>query len=171
MHPEPRGDFGLGTHREVMLRSQNLVLGLPRGDTWTSLPRRGTWSGLRDEPTETEIWVRHVQARRTVTLEECESEARLSWGMIRSVEESAAERPLRSPSGYGGRVSVILLPDGGGRVEAFAVGVGRCLSVVSVTGALPGFPERLRVLVNEVIETMRVPEISERSGIGREMPF
>lgn len=179
LRPEPRplprpdgttvsggaNDWGLHTHRNVMLSSQNLVLSLPQGDVWKSAPRRGTWSGLLHEATHSEIWVRHVAARRTVTLEECERQARLSWPLIRDVEESAAERFLRAPQGYGGRLLVILLPDGGGRVEAFSVGVSRCLSVVFTTGGRPGFPERLRVGVNEIIETMRVPDVGERSGI------
>ena len=156
-------DWSLETHRSVVLLHQNLVLSLPQGHVWQTAPRRGTWSGFRHEATESEIWVRHVAARRTVSLDECEKEARMSWSLLRETEEDAAERVLRAPTGYGGHLSVILLSEGGGRVEAFSVGVSRCLAVVFTTGDSPGFPERLRVAANEVIETMRVPNVGERA--------
>jgi hypothetical protein len=144
------------------------VLSLPEGNQWEPQKRRGTWSGLRHESSGSEIWVRHVPARRTVTIDECEKEARLSFEMIRQALPEAVERRLAAPKGYGGRLRVVLLPSGGGRVEAFSVGVSRCLSVVFTTSGQPGFPERLRVAVNEVIETIRVPNIGER-GVARRM--
>lgn len=164
-------DWSLETHRTIALVPQNLVLSLPQGHVWESVPRRGTWSGLRHEVTESELWVRHVAARRTVSLAECEKEARLSWALIRESHESAVDRDLRAPAGYGGKLSVILLPDGGGRIEAFSVGVSRCLAVVFTTQASPGFPERLRVAANEVLETMRVPNVGERSRPVRMTPY
>lgn len=164
-------DWSLATHQTVVLASQNLALSLPQGQAWQSLPRRGTWSGMGQSATESEIWVRHVVARRTVTIDECEKEARLSWPPIRVIEDGDVERVLRAPSGYGGKLSVMLLPDGGGRVEAFSVGVSRCLAFVFTTGGSPGFPERLRVVVNEVIETMRVPDVDERGRPARIAPY
>lgn len=184
--PDP-SDWSLGTHRTVALVSQNLVFSVPQGHVWESLKRRGTWSGLGHEATGSELWVRHVPARRTVSLDECEREARLSWPLLRAAGDGAAderaleesvseseesnERVLRAPKGYGGKLSVLLFPDGGGRVEAFSVGVSRCLAVVFMTGGGPGFPERLRVIANEVIETMRVPNIGERSRPVRSAPY
>jgi hypothetical protein len=112
-----------------------------------------------------------VSARRTISLEECEKEARLSWALIREADEDASERGLRAPAGYGGKLSLILLPQAGGRIEAFSVGVSRCLAVVFTTGSAPGFPERLRVIGNEVIETLRVPNVGERSRAMRFSPF
>jgi hypothetical protein len=82
-----------------MLRPQNLVLSLPQVDVWQPLARRGTWSGLRHAPSESEIWIRHVPARRTVSLSECEDEARLSWTVLRDGPEAAHSRPLQSPAG------------------------------------------------------------------------
>lgn len=160
-------DWGLSTHRKIILRPQSLVLSLPQGDVWQPMPRRGTWSGLSHERSESEIWIRHAPARRTVSLEECEDEARLSWPLLRDDTEVAHSRPLRRPSGYGGRADVKLLSTGGGRVESYAVGVGRCLAVVFVTGARPGFPERLRAIMNEVLPALRVPDIGERGVIKR----
>lgn len=163
--PTP-GDWGPSTYRRLVLLPQNLVLNLPQGDVWQPLPRRGTWTGLVHEPTKSEIWVRHVPARRTVSLAECESEARLSWELLRTETDEALARPLRSPEGYGGRARVVLLSSGGGRVEAHLVGVSRCLSVVFTTGEAPGFPERLRSIMNEVLPALRVPTIGER-GVGK----
>lgn len=178
--PDPN-DWSLETHRTVALVSQNLVLSVPQGHVWESLSRRGTWSGLRHAATESELWVRHAPARRTVSLDECEKEARLSWPLLRGAGESRAEdrgdsldeneRTLRAPKGYGGKLSIVLNPEGGGRVEAFSVGVSRCLAVVFRTGGAPGFPERLRVAANEVIETMRVPNVGERSRAVRMTPY
>jgi hypothetical protein len=102
-----------------------------------------------------------------VTVQECENEARLSWDLLRDPATEDQELPLNAPEGYGGKLRVLLSPNGGGRVEAFTVGVSRCLAVVFTTGGKPGFPERLRVAVNEVLRTMRVPNISERSLIKR----
>jgi hypothetical protein len=160
-------DWALSTHSSLVLRPQNLVLSLPQGDLWKPTTRRGTWSGLLHAPTESEVWIRHVSARRTITTEECEKEARLSWELLRDSSEADAERPLRAPADYGGALRVILAPEGGGRVEAFAVSVSRCLAVVFVTGTRPGYPERLRVFANEVLPNLRVPNISERAQIKR----
>jgi hypothetical protein len=60
---------------------------------------------------------------------------------------------------------VKLILDGGGRVEAYAVGVSRCLAVVFLTGDRPGFPERLQVMMNEVLPALRVPNIGERGSV------
>lgn len=165
--PSARNDWGLHTHQKIILRPQNLVLSLPQGALWKTQKRRGSWTGLRHDASDSEIWIRHVAARRTVTVEDCEAEARLGWTLIQHEEPSAVERRLAAPQGYGGRLRVVLLPDGGGRVEAFSVGVSRCLAVVFTTGNSPGFPERLRVAVNEVVETLRVPNISERGELRR----
>lgn len=149
------------------MRPQNLVLSLPQGDVWKPTTRRGTWSGLLHAATQSEVWIRHATARRTVTTEECEKEARLSWDLLRDSGEADLERPLRAPADYGGKLRVLLSPEGGGRVEAFSVGAGRCLAVIFLTGPRPGYPERLRVFANEVMPHLRVPTIGERAQIKR----
>jgi len=167
----PREDWGLHTYEKVILLRQSLVLHLPEGDKWVPLPGRGTWSGLRHDPTDSEVWVRHSSARRTVTVDECEREARLGWPEIREPDPDAITRLLRAPRDYGGRVSIVLNKEGGGRVEAFSVGLSRCLAVVFLTGNGPGFPERLRSFASEVIETMRVPGLGERGLEKRAEPL
>ena len=167
----PPDSWGLQTYGKVILLRQSLVLHLPEGDKWVPLPGRGTWSGLRHDLTGSELWVRHSPARRTVTVGECEREARLGWPEIRQPDPSAITRQLRAPRGYGGQLSIVLDRDGGGRVEAFSVGLSRCLAVVFLTGSEPGFPERLRSFASEVIETMRVPALGERGFEKRAEPL
>lgn len=164
----PSEDWGLLTYKKVILLRQSLVLELPQGESWVTLPGRGTWSGLRHEQTKSEIWVRHNTARRTITVGECESEARLGWPEIRNPDPDAISRPLRAPHGYGGHLNIVLNKTGGGRVEAFSVGASRCLSVVFLTEGAPGFPERLRSFASEVLETMRIPALGER-GLEKRM--
>jgi hypothetical protein len=138
------------------------VVALPQGDSFVPLRRRGTWSGLGHEPTKSEIWIRHTEARRTVTASECAAEARLSWEVLRDGAPVVESRPLQRPKDYLGTVDIVLIPQGGGRVEMLAAGIGRCLAVVFVTGALPGVPERLSVAATEVADSLRVPSIGER---------
>ncbi len=151
------------TSARFILRSQNLALTLPDADNWKSLPARGPWSGMINQKTKSELWVRHSAARRTVKVSECSSEARMSLSALRDEATIAHESPLSAPSGYGGTIRVLLQDEGGGRVEAFGVGVSRCLSVVYLTDAQPGFPERLQIAVGDIMHSLEIPSIDARS--------
>jgi hypothetical protein len=159
--------FSMADSQPFALRSQGLTVRLPNGQGWTSLPARGGFTGLAHAESRSEIWVRHSPARRTVKLAECEEQSRQSLTLLRHGESPAFERRLIAPAGYGGVVNVILSSGGGGLVEAFGVGVSRCLAVVFITADGPGFPERLQVATNEILDSLALPALDERGG-GRE---
>lgn len=161
--PVRRGWAGAPT-RSVLLRSQGLALELPESDVWNAMPRRGAWSGLQHRTTGSEIWVRHVAARRTVKVAECEAEARASFSLLRHGAFPDHERRLSAPSGYGGVVKVILPPAGGGIVEAYGVSVSRCLAVVFVSGVEAGFPERLQFATNQILSSLKISRPGESPG-------
>jgi|GEM_PF-2542144 len=164
--PPPRVGAFDGPHQSLALRSQGLIVRLPDGRAWKSRKRAGSFSRLQHAPTESELWLSHQTARRTVSLRECEKSSRTRLSILRHELEVAHERRYLAPEGYSGIVRVFLDPAGGGRVEAYSVGVSRCFSAVFLTGAAPGFPERLQVGVNEILESIRVPRIGDRKGLG-----
>ncbi len=170
---EPRR--GLGFHmdnsRPFALRAQGIIVRLPDADGWKAMPSRGGWTGLSHPETKSEIWLRHSPARRTVKLRECEEQSRQSLTLLRHGEAPAHERRLTAPTGYGGVVHVVLPPGGGGLVEAFGVGVSRCLAVVFITGDAPGFPERLQVATNDILDSLVLPSFGDRGGGREPLPF
>ncbi len=169
--PARRLDFHMDDSRPFALRAQGIIVRLPDADGWKAMPSRGGWTGLSHVETKSEIWLRHSPARRTVRLSECEEQSRQSLTLLRHGEAPAHERRLTAPSGYGGVVHVILPPGGGGLVEAFGVGVSRCLAVVFITGDAPGFPERLQVATNEILDSLALPSFEERGGAREPLPF
>lgn len=152
-----------GARRQtIVLRSQNLALDLPDGSAWQPLPRRGTVSGLGHQASGAELWVRHVPARRTVSVSECEQEARRSLSDLRDLPPADHEGPLRAPAGYGGTQRVYLLPSGGAQVVLFGVSVSRCLTVIVRMLPASGYLQRLQVILHETLPTLRVPVVDER---------
>ena len=115
------------------------------------------------QATGSELWVRHALARRTVTLSECEEQARLGFSLLREPATPAHERPLEAPEGYGGRVRVELLPGGGARVVVVGVALSRCLTVVFRAEERSGFAQRMQVILNETLAQLEVPNIAHRS--------
>jgi hypothetical protein len=151
---------------ERVMRSEELVFTTVDPEAWEGQPRRGEWSGLRHRDGASEYWARHVAARRTVTLEECEADSRTTLALLRVEANPASERSRSLGDTYQGRVRVLLHPGAGGRVEAFFVGTSRCLALVFATDGSPGFPERLQFVASEVMDSLRLMTLDER-GLGR----
>lgn len=167
----PGASFTSGDSRPFALRAQGLVVRLPEADGWKAMPPRGGFTGLSHPGTGSEIWVRHSPARRTVSLAECEEQSRQSLTVLRHGDSPAHQRRLTAPQGYGGVVNVVLPSGGGGIVEAFGVGVSRCLAVVFTTGDAPGFPERLQIATNDILDSLTLPTLEERGGGREPLPF
>lgn len=162
LRPELVDPWDGARRQTVVLRSQNLALDLPDGSAWQPLPRRGTVSGLGHQGSGAELWVRHVPARRTVSVSECEQEARRNLSDLRDLPPADHEGPLRAPAGYGGTQRVHLLPSGGAQVVLFGVSVSRCLTVVVRMLPAAGYLQRLQVILHETLPTLRVPLVDER---------
>lgn len=150
--------------QRVILSEQGLSLPLPDRGGWRSLGRRGAWSGLVHAGSETELWVRHSQARRSVTREECEQEAQSSLALLREPREQMVEERLLAPSDYFGAVQVSLLAPDRGLVLAVGAGTNRCYTGVFVSRSERDLPARL------FLATSRILSQVERSGATTGLP-
>jgi hypothetical protein len=147
---------------ELSLVEQEVAVRVVEPSRWRRLPKRGEWSGRIHPESKSELWIRHVLARRTVELAECERDSRDSWSALRqSLSDEEFERTQASDH-YQGRTRVVLDHLEGGRVEAFFVGTSRCLSVVYLSGEKPGFPERLQFFSQSIKNSVRLLSLDER---------
>jgi len=113
-------------------------------------PQFGAWGHAKASSSEDQFWVFHQPARRTVTLVECESDARARLQVLRHGLSPTNERPWDPMPGYTGTLRVVLLQDGATLVEGFAVGISRCLSAAYNVKGGQDYAQRLRDVVLSV---------------------
>lgn len=135
---------------------QGLQLLMPGDGNWSYFAGVGAWSALKRSSSGEELWLYHQPARRTISVAECESVARSTLALLRHGLGAAHQRPFQAPAGYGGKLNVVLLEDGGGVVEAFSVAASRCLAAAYRIEAGPGFGERMRIIVHETLPSLTV---------------
>ncbi len=143
-----------GSSGTVVFPRQGVTIRLPDAGDFSRREQRGVWSGAIAQDRGEQIWVLHEPARRTVSVDECERRARASLSVFRHGLHPAHERSWSSPPGYGGRLGVVLLQNGGGVVEGFSVGPSRCLAVAYLVEASPGFAERLSTAFVQVLPSL-----------------
>ena len=130
---------------------QSLVVRVPVSWGLVMEPSLGAWGHARTSQSEDQFWLSHQPARRTITLAECETEARASLQILRHGLASTNERPWDPMPGYAGTLRVILLDDGATLVEGYAVGLSRCLSAVYRVSGGEDYAQRLRLVVTSVL--------------------
>lgn len=166
--PAPFSTRELG---ELAFVEQEVVLRVVEPSMWRRLPRRGEWSGRLHPESQSEVWVRHVLARRTVEVDECEDDSRKSLSLLRKPLSDEAFESVQARDHYRGRTRMVLSQAEGGRVESFFVGPSRCLSVVYISGVRPGFPERLQFFFQSIDDSVRLFSIEERQLGKRWEPY
>lgn len=142
---------------------QALALLLADPERWVARPATGTWSKWEHAPSRSQLWLRHQVARRTVTVEECEEEARRSLSVLRWPGSEVQEEPLRAPQAYHGLVRTELVEGGRGRVLAVGAGVSRCYAAVFLSEADEELPQRLSLAAYILGEQVRLLGVEERS--------
>ena len=140
---------------ELIFARQGLSLSVNADAAFSLTDQAGTWSYAKNSSADG-LWVYHGAARRTVTVEECEMSARSSLSVLRHGEPSVDEQAWSVAPDYAGTMRVVLLPQGGGLVEAFAVTVNRCLAVVYLAAPSAGFAQRLSIASFELLPSLKL---------------
>ena len=169
--PPPRVDFRIDDVRELFVRTQSLAISVPQPERWRALAARGTWSGYVDSASEMELWLRVARARRSVTPDECEKDARSSLRQLQASAEEVAREPLRlGEMGIDGgafgdaRIEIFAEENAeeGGRAFAHLAAVNRCISVVVTSPRVVDLPERLEFALHVMLPSVRVRGVEER---------
>lgn len=158
-------DWLTAPRASITLSSQNIVLELPQGDSWKSAGRRGTFSGILQASSQTEIWVRHQPARRTVTVQECQQEAIAQLSLLREPATTVSRSKASSPQGYAGELHAMGI-QGGAQLLVVSVAPSRCFALLFRTKG-QGHQQRLMIAEQEIVPQMRAPGVSERAGMIR----
>lgn len=168
--------------RRVALPRFALAVPLPEFSEWRIDDESEHWFVARHPASNSELRVRAWSANRSVTPNQCETQARL-W--LPSLPAPAADdaveiRRLRAPSGYHGELIVgVRLLAGGAELEGYALAfgatVGRCYASVFTTRALgPEAEERvgstLAVIAGGLLERVEVAQVEDRAP-HPEFPF
>ncbi len=138
------------------LPGQGLSIVLPMSVDYKEAQAYGSWAQIVGPATAPRLWIAHRPARRTVTVDECESDARLSLSLLRHGLGADHERPWLAGDGYAGRLKIVFFEDGHALVEGFAVALSRCLALAVEVPASPLFAEQLREVVLEVAGGIRL---------------
>lgn len=151
-----------GEPTERWVASLGLFVSLP--PSFEEQPARGGWAGFSDG-VSSQLWLMHAVARRSVTLAECEREARESLRLLREGGAARELGELAAPADYVGRVWSSD-PDGERTlVGAVGTGTGRCFAAVfEARGASRA--ARARFALDNVLSSVRLPSLDERA-LGR----
>lgn len=169
--PPPRVDFRVDDVRELFVRERGLVVSVPQPERWRAEPSRGSWSSYVDASSDVRLWLRAASARRSVTPDECEKEARLSFRELQAPGEEVAREPLRLgemgiDGGAFGDARIEIFPEenaqAGGRAFVHLAAVNRCISVVVTSPRVVDLPERLEFALHVVLPSVRVRRVDER---------
>jgi hypothetical protein len=133
---------------------QSLVVRAPSSWGLVAEPSLGSWGRATTSQNEDQLLVFHQPARRTITLAECETEARASLQILRHGLSATNERPWDPLPDYAGTLRVVLLDDGSTLVEAYAVSFSRCLSAVYRVKGGQDYAQRLTLVVTSVLSRL-----------------
>ena len=160
---EPRVVLPDADWQDVVVSTQALVVPLPDRAGWRDLPSRGGWSGFEHSATQSQLWLRHRLARRSVSAEECEKQATSSLVLLRETGSEAVATRLAAPAGYLGQTRVSILEGDRARIFAFGAGVSRCYAAVFVTAGGGDLVGRLDLAGERVIVRVRLAGLDERA--------
>lgn len=190
--PRPRRDSAALRHDPAQLRGSSwrrielprfsLVVPLPEFAEWSIDDTTERWFVARHAGSSSELRLRAWSANRSVTPEQCETQARL-WlraAPVPADDDAVEVRRLRAPTGYHGQlIAGVRLIDAGSELEgyalAFGAAVGRCYAAVFTTrGRGPRAEERvgatLAVVAGGMLERVEVGEVEDRAP-RPEFPF
>ncbi|HEY6557261.1 MAG TPA: hypothetical protein VI072_08305 [Polyangiaceae bacterium] len=165
-----------------MLPRFSLVVPLPEFAEWSIDDKSEHWFVARHAGSSSELRMRAWSANRSVTPEQCETQARL-WlrtAPVPAADDAVEARRLRAPTGYHGQlIAGVRLLAAGSELEGFALAfgaaVGRCYAAVFTTrGRGPRAEERvgatLAVVAGGLLERVEVAEVEDRA-LHPEFPF
>ena len=136
---------------------------LPDQKAWR-LEKRGSWEHLVHAPSQSEVWLRHGLARRTVRAGECQAEAELTLPLLGRSGELIDDAPVSLSGGYAGQAQVILDDDGSGRVVAHLASVGRCLSFAFVSPTSADLALKLHLAAERILPSISRSRVEARAA-------
>ncbi|MDX2053013.1 MAG: hypothetical protein SFV15_11510 [Polyangiaceae bacterium] len=147
---------------------------LPDARGWRLRAHTGPWFALAHPATRSELWLRTWRASRLATLEDCFMEVHSMASQVPELDQPGAALQLEEvslPTGFRGALSLAEAERQGSvfaRARLVAVKPGQCFVGVYLTeeqgaGALRKVFERLTVMADHTLRTVRFSTIDERA--------